>query len=107
MSAPGNTHVFVDGIVAQRDHQPYVKLTVNGESAQLSIAEAHKIAQDLLTMAARTEADAVVLSFFSDQKFPPEAAVAVMQEFRYFRLRQDEKPVQAKVVDPDSGESVR
>jgi hypothetical protein len=107
MSGPGDTHVFVDGIVAQRDHQPYVKLTVNGEEAQLSIAEAHKVAHDLLTMAARTEADAMILSFFSDQKFPQGAAAALMQEFRYFRLRQDEKPVEAKVVDPESGESVR
>jgi hypothetical protein len=107
MSGPGDTHVFVEGFVAQRNHQPYVRLTVNGESAQLSIAEAHKIASDLLILAARTEADAALLSFFSDQKFPPGAAAAIMQEFRYFRQRQDEKPVETKIVDPDSGESVR
>jgi hypothetical protein len=107
MTGPGDTHVFVDGIVAQRNHEPYVRLVVNGEAAQLSIAEAHKIAHDLLIIAARTEADAVVLGFFSDQKFPTGAAAAVMQQFRFFRLRQDEKPVEGKVVDPESGESVR
>lgn len=101
------THVYVDGIVAARNHQPYVRLTVNGESAQLSIAEAHKVAMDLLKMAARTEADAVVLSFFSDQKFPTGAAAAVMLEFRQFRQRQDDQPVEQVIVDPDSGEPIR
>jgi hypothetical protein len=102
-----DTHVFVDGIVAQRDKQPYVRLSVNGEKAQLSIAEAHKIAVDLLKVAARTEADAMVLSFFDDSKFPPGASVALMQEFRYFRQRQDDKPVEGMTVDPDSGESIK
>lgn len=106
MSA-GSTHVFVEGIVAQRDKQPYVCLIVNGEKAQLSVAEAHKIAVDLLKMAARTEADAMVLHWFSDQQFPMEAAARIMQEFRYFRETQDRKPVEQIVVDPDSGESIR
>jgi hypothetical protein len=106
-SGPGDTHIFVDGIVAQRDQQPYVCLTVNGEKAQLSVAEAHKLAKDLLVMAARTEADAMILSFFSDQKFPTGAAAALMQEFRYFRQRQDDKPVEQTIVDPDSGEAIR
>jgi hypothetical protein len=107
MTGPGDTHVFVDGIVAQRDHQPYVRLTVNGEGAQLSIAEAHKIARDLLTMAARTEADAMILKFFSAKEFPEGAAAAIMLDFRTFRQEQDTKQVKGMVVDPDSGESLR
>jgi hypothetical protein len=109
MSGPGDTHVFVEGFVAQRNHQPYVRLTVNGESAQLSIAEAHKIASDLLILAARTEADAMILRYFSAMGLPSAAAAAIMQEFRTFRQRQDEKPVETMRmrVDPDSGESVR
>jgi hypothetical protein len=107
MSGPGDTHVFVDGIVAQRNHQPYVKLSVNGEGAQLSIAEAHKIAQDIWTMAARTEADAMILRFFSAKEFPEGAAAAIMLDFRQFRQEQDGKPVNSMIVDPDSGESVR
>jgi hypothetical protein len=103
MSGPG---VLVDGIVAQRNYQPYVRLSVNGEVAQLSIAEAHKIAKDLLTMAARTEADAMILRFFSDQQFPIGAAVALMKDFRDFRLQQDNEPIETTLVDPDSGESV-
>jgi hypothetical protein len=106
MTGPGDTHVFVDGIVAKRNHQPYVKLTVNGESAQLSIAEAHNIAKDLLTMAARTEADAMILRFFKGHDLPEPAAAALMHDFRSFRMEQDNKPVETKLVDPDSGESV-
>ena len=104
---PGSTHVFVDGIVSSRDLEPYARITVNGEKAQLSIAEAHKIANDLLKIAARTEADAMVLSFFSSQNFPPGAGAAIMQEFRYFRQRQDDKLVAGMTVDPDSGETIR
>jgi hypothetical protein len=100
------THVFVDGIVAARDHQPYLRLSVNGEVAQLSIAEAHKIARDLLAMAARTEADAMILRFFSAKEFPSGAAAAIMVDFRQFRQQQDEKLVAGRTVDPDSGESV-
>jgi hypothetical protein len=112
-SPPGNvpnagaTHVFVDGIVSARDREPYVRLMVNGEKAQFSIAEARKVAMDLLTMAARTEADAMVLAFFSASSFPEGAGAAIMQEFRYFRQRQDEKTVEQIVTDPDSGERIR
>jgi hypothetical protein len=103
----GATHVFVDGIVAARDHEPYVRLIVNGEKAQLTIAEAHKIAVDLLKITGRTEADAMVLRFFSTSDFPDGAGTAIMQEFRYFRQRQDDKPVEQMTIDPDSGEAIR
>ena len=112
-SPPGNvpnagaTHILVDGIVAAGNKEPYVRLTVNGEKAQLDIAEAKKIALDLLAVAARTEADAMILRFFSDNKFPEGAAAALMQEFRYFRQQQDEKPIDAFDVDPDTGEAIR
>jgi hypothetical protein len=102
----GDTHVFVDGIVAARDKQPYVRLIINGEKAQLTVAEAHKIAGDLLKIAARTEADAMVLRFFSDKQFPEGAGAALMMDFRYFRQQQDDKLVAGMTVDPESGESV-
>lgn len=104
---PGEVHILVDGIVAQRDHQPFVRLAVNGEKAQLSIAEAHKVAVDIMKMAARTEADAMVLRFFTAQKFPLQAAAQIMQEFRYFRQSLDAEPVEQTIVDPDSGETVK
>lgn len=103
----GATHIFVDGIVSARDKEPYVRLMVNGEKAQLSVAEARKIAGDLLAIGARTEADAMLLRFFSDNQFPEGAAAALMVDFRYFRQMQDEKPVEGTAVDPDSGERIR
>ena len=103
----GDTHIFVDGIVAARDKEPYVRVIVNGEKAQLNMAETKKIAMDMLATAARTEADAMLLRFFSDNKFPPGAAAALMLDFRYFRQTQDEKLVTETVVDPDSGEAIR
>lgn len=103
----GATHVYVDGIVAARNKEPYVRLTVNGEKAQLTIAEANKVARDLLQSAARTEADAMVLRFFSSKDFPPQAGAAIMIDFRYFRQSQDEKPTENTVTDPDSGERIR
>ena len=103
----GDTHIFVDGIVAARNKQPFVRISINGEKAQLTIAETHKIATDLLKVAARTEADAMVLNFFDTSQFPPGAGAALMQEFRYFRQRQDDMPVDGVVVDPDNGERVR
>lgn len=102
----GDTHVFVDGIVAARNKEPFVRIIVNGEQAQLNIAEAHKIATDMLKVAARTEADAMVLRFFSDNQFPPGAGAAIMQEFRYFRQRQDDMEVESMTVDPESGERI-
>jgi hypothetical protein len=107
MTGPGDTHVFVDGLVAARDLEPYVRLVVNGEKAQLTIAEAHKVVLDLMKIAARTEADAMVLRFFSERQFPEGAGAAIMQEFRYFRQRQDDKPIEQMTVDPDSGEKIK
>jgi hypothetical protein len=103
----GNTHIFVDGIVSMRDKEPYVRITLNGERAQLEIASAHKIAVDLIKVAARTEADAMLIQFFGQNEFPAGVSIALMQEFRRYRQEQDEKPVEQSVVDPESGESIR
>jgi hypothetical protein len=102
-----DTHIFVDGIVAHRDGEPYVRITINGERVQLSIAEAKKIANDLYTLASRTESDAMILRFFDQRGHPREAAAMLMKDFRFFRQSQDEKPVDANVTDPDSGERIR
>jgi hypothetical protein len=102
-----DTHIFVDGIVAVRNKEPYVRLSVNGEKAQLTIAEAHKIAKDLIVTAARTEADAMVVRFFAVNRLPEDATAMLMRDFRYFRQLQDEKPVEQTIVDPESGEAIR
>jgi hypothetical protein len=103
----GDTHVFVDGIVSARNHEPYVRLVVNGEKAQLTVAEAFKIANDLIKISARTEADAMIHRFFSHKELPPQASSLLMQDFRYFRQRQDEKDVKQNTTDPDTGETIR
>lgn len=80
-----------------------VRLFRDGEQiGQLSMAEARNIAHDLLTMCARTEADAMILKFFDRNEFPSGAAAAIMVDFRDFRFRLDMEPVGRSVSDPDS-----
>jgi phosphatidylserine/phosphatidylglycerophosphate/cardiolipin synthase-like enzyme len=76
---------WVSGIVAKRDGLPYIQLSnEKGMIAQLSMSQTRQIAMDMLAMAARTEADAMIHRFFQKEEFPPEASVAVMVEFRDF-----------------------
>ncbi len=97
-------NVHIDGIVAVRDFQPYVRLHVpGGMVAQLTMAEARKIAADLVQMCARTEADAMIHRFFAKQGFPPGAGAALMMEFREFRLALDSEPVEGSHSDSETG----
>lgn len=96
---------WVNGIVAVRDHQPYVQLSnENGIIAQLSMAQTQKIALDMLIMAARTEADAMIWQFWKENGLPENAGAAFMQSFRDFRARLDQERVESKMRDPDTGE---
>jgi hypothetical protein len=97
----------VDGIVAMRDKQPYVRLLADGKPvAQLSMAEARKVAADIVQMAARTEADAMIHAFFEREGLPPQAGAALMFEFRNFRRALDEEAVEGTLSDPDTGKKV-
>jgi hypothetical protein len=81
---------WVNGIVAVRNGLPYVQLSnEKGMIAQLSMSETRQIAMDMLVMAARTEADAMIHKFFAKEEFPPEASNAVMIGFRDFRAELD------------------
>ena len=81
---------WVNGVVAVRDQKPYVQISnEKGIIAQFSMSEARQVAMDILQMAARTEADAMILKFFSKAEFPAGAAAALMQEFRDFRAELD------------------
>jgi hypothetical protein len=83
-------HFWVNGIVAARNKKPYVQLsTEKGVMAQFSMSEARQVASDILTMAARTEVDAMLLKFFDKQEFPEEAGAALMVAFRDFRAELD------------------
>ncbi len=81
---------WVNGIVAVRDHKPYIQLSnEKGIIAQLSMSDTRQIAMDMLVMAARTEADAMIHKFFRTEDFPKGASDAVMQGFRDFRAELD------------------
>jgi hypothetical protein len=96
--------ITVDGIVAVRDKQPYVRLFADGKQiAQLSMAEARNVAMDILQMCARTEADAMIHKFFEKDGFPQAAGAALMLAFRDFRLALDAEDVEKYHVDPDAG----
>jgi hypothetical protein len=84
--------LWVNGIVAARDKMPYIVLSRDEEQiAQLSIAQALNLAQDIYKMAARSEADAMIHKFFSAQEYPAGANNALMVEFRDFRAKLDEE----------------
>jgi len=86
---------WVNGIVSQRDKQPYIQLSnEKGMIAQLTMSQARQIAMDILVMASRTEADAMILKFFSKMEFNPGAAGMLMQEFRDFRAQLDDEKIE-------------
>jgi hypothetical protein len=100
---PKGIHFWVNGIVAARDLKPYVQLSnEKGMIAQLSMAEARKVAMDILVMASRTEMDAMIVRFFRDNlEAAPEAAGAAMQMFRDYRMALDEEKVEGSYGNPE------
>ena len=93
--------IVVEGIVARRDGQPYVKLFKDGVPfAQLTMAQARNIAHDILTMCARTEADAMIVKFFSARNLPEAAVGGLMLDFRVFRHALDTEPVERTIHTP-------
>jgi hypothetical protein len=99
-------HIFVNGIVAQRDGKPYIQLsTENGMVAQFSMNEARQVAMDMLVQASRVEMDAMFLSFLNKEvEAPAEAAVGLMQTFREFRAELDDEQIQHDHrVPPEDG----
>ena len=81
---------WVNGIVAVRDGKPYIQLSnEKGMIAQLSMSETRQIAMDMLVMASRTEADAMIHKFFSDNGLPAAAGALLMVKFRDFRAALD------------------
>jgi hypothetical protein len=85
---------WVNGIVAQRDKQPYIQLSnEKGMIAQLTMAQARQVAHDILVMASRTEADAMILKFFDKEDFPNNAGSLIMIDFREFRAKLDDEAI--------------
>ena len=82
---------FVNGIVAQRDAMPYIQLSnEKGMIAQLTMSQARQVANDIVIMCSRSEADAMIVKFFKKLELPEQAAEHLMQEFRIFRFELDE-----------------
>jgi hypothetical protein len=74
--------------------------------AQLTMAEARKVAMDILVMASRTEADAMIVKFFREKlDAPQQATAALMVDFRDFRMALDLEPVEGTYDQPPEGET--
>lgn len=97
-------HIIVNGIVAARDNMPYLQIDIDGHIVQLSMADARNVTRDIEVMCARTEADAMILKFFSAQQYPKGAGAALMVAFRDFRAKLDEETVEKFRSDPDQGQ---
>jgi hypothetical protein len=99
--------LIVNGIVAHRNKQPYLQISdENGKLTQLTMAEAHNFAMNILQMCARTEADAMIIQFFEKNEFPESAAGALLRDVRDFRAKLDDEKVETSRSDPDTGEKV-
>lgn len=97
------SHFWVNGIVARRDQKPYIQISnEKGLIAQFSMSEARQVAMDILVMAARTEADAMILKFFKKSEFPDGAAGALMREFRDFRAELDQEVAERSDNEADA-----
>ena len=84
---------WFNGIVSHRDKKPYIQLSnEDGIFAQLSMTEARKVANDILVMASRTEADAMLHKFIGGLGLgdrSDQTSALLMQQFRDFRAELD------------------
>jgi hypothetical protein len=86
---------FVNGIVSTRDEKPYIQLSnEKGMIAQLSMGQARQIANDIMLMCSRAEADAMIIKFFLKTKLPMGAVGELLQDFRDFRHELDMEKVE-------------
>ena len=99
------SHFWVNGIVSQRDKQPYVQLSnERGIVAQMTMAQARNVALDILQMSARTEMDAMLLRFCNEKLEHEEVGEQMMMLFSEYRMQLDQEKVERAHQDPDSGE---
>jgi hypothetical protein len=96
---------FVNGIVSQRDKEPYLQLSnEKGMIAQLTMGQARNIAMDMLVMCSRSEMDAMIRKFFDEELEHPQMADVLMMKFRDYRAKLDQEKVERSMTDPDTGE---
>lgn len=92
--------VSVEAAVTNPEKAPIVLLTVSGQQAFLTVAQARKIAADIVQLASRAEADAMIYKYFDSEKFPVGAAKDLMDRFRLFRHELDTEAVEGHVLTP-------
>lgn len=93
--------IIVGGIV-NSEKEPSIQIDVDGHLVQLSMKQARLIANDILIMCSRTEADALVIKFFVERLgAKPESAASALLLFREFRAQLDDEEVTRFRVDPD------
>lgn len=97
---PTEPGITVESAVTKPDKTPLVVITIQGKRAMLSVAQARKVAADIVQQAARSEADAMIHKFFASNDFPSGAADAVMDMFRLFRHALDSELVEEQVMTP-------
>jgi len=84
---------------------PYIQLlNENGLIAQLDMAQARSIANDIVVQCSRAEADAMLVKFFDKNEFPPEAGAALLVDFREFRHELDMAEIGRFDVPPPGGD---
>ena len=94
------SNFWVNGIVAMCDGNPYIQLSnENGMIAQLSMSETQQIAIDMLVMAARTEADSMLLRFIKAKNLPDQMGGELMMMFRDFRAELDAEKAKRSIDD--------
>jgi hypothetical protein len=101
---PEPQDVWINGMVGHTTLQPRIELmSSTGIRMTWSVAEARKIANDIVTMCSRTEADAMLVRFFMARELPMEAAALLMKEFRDYRAELDGEKVEGKQGPPTWG----
>ena len=85
------SQMLIGGVVAQRDKKPYLQISnENGLILQLTMAEARRVAHDILVTCSRIEADAMIQQYVNEELGGgEEAGVTVMRLFREFRMELD------------------
>lgn len=76
----------VQSMVAARNLEPYVVMTLAGQDTQLPVAKARMIGQWLMEVAEAAEQDAMMLRFFTESmELEKNMASQVLREYRQFR----------------------
>lgn len=79
-----DNEIWVGSIVSHRTQEGIVQLTWGDKVAQLSVADARKIAFDILECAESAQTDEIIIGFGKEMN-DLEAGVALMQFFRHAR----------------------